>query len=171
MSPVVKCWSDLHTVYESSGKDHSDIYTTFTTIDDDDVVYAGRLDIPRQDISLEQVTAALTLVPDDHVYPRLSSSRECFTVVPNDVSKKERRLHQTAASRPVRDLQRGGNSASSTCRGSGRSPRAPGHLQKAPSWSRKLLRLPRSTGPHYRPSSRKAPQRSKSASRESRAGG
>ncbi|KAF4975630.1 hypothetical protein FZEAL_7621 [Fusarium zealandicum] len=89
MTPVIRSWDDLHTVQESFDKHHRDsLHTTFTAIDDDDVVYYGRLEVRTQETSFEQLTAALTPIPDDHVYPKLSSARECFTVVPGDISER-----------------------------------------------------------------------------------
>ncbi|KAF4466855.1 serine threonine kinase [Fusarium albosuccineum] len=88
MTPVITSWSDLHTVCESSDRNQTNsVHTTFTVIGDDDVIYYGRLDLPQNEISFEQITSALTLVPDDHVYPKLTSAKECFTVAPDDIGE------------------------------------------------------------------------------------
>ncbi|KAM5349287.1 hypothetical protein ACJ41O_005794 [Fusarium nematophilum] len=88
MAPVVRSWSDLHAVYEAFDKNHIDfLYTTFVAIDEDDVVYFGQLDTPKLKTTYEQYASALAPIPDDHLFPELSSTDERFTVAPDDVSK------------------------------------------------------------------------------------
>ncbi|KAK3302860.1 kinase-like domain-containing protein [Chaetomium strumarium] len=74
MPPVITSWSELAKsgLYETFDKEtHEFLYTAFTVIDDDDVLYFGLLRIPKLQITLDQATSALerdaqiTLAPDD----------------------------------------------------------------------------------------------------------
>jgi len=71
---------------EASHRDHGDfLYTTFAVIDEDDAVYFGQLDIPKRQMTFEQCTAALVRIPDEDLFPDLSSANECITVAPDSI--------------------------------------------------------------------------------------
>jgi serine/threonine protein kinase len=52
------------------------MYTTFAFIDEDDRVYFGQLDLPKRQISFEQYASALQPIPDEDIFPELSSSEQ-----------------------------------------------------------------------------------------------
>jgi hypothetical protein len=90
MTPVVTRWSDFHTLCEAFDKNHRDfLYTTFAVIDEDDAVWFGRLDIPKLQMTFEQCTSALVRIPDEDLFPELSSANECFTVAPDSIAESD----------------------------------------------------------------------------------
>jgi serine/threonine protein kinase len=90
MAPVVRRWSDLLNLSEAFDKDHKDfLYTTFAVIDEDDSAYFGRLDIPKLQMTFEQCTSALVRIPDEDLFPELSSANECFTIAPDSIRESE----------------------------------------------------------------------------------
>lgn len=83
MPPVIKRWSDIHGLWEAFDKNGTEfLYTTFAVIDEDDVTYFGRVDLPKRETTFEQYTSALTPIPDEDLYPEMSSANESFTVAP-----------------------------------------------------------------------------------------
>lgn len=89
MAPDVGRWSDLHTLCEAFDKEHKNLlYTTFAVIDEDDVVYFGRLDMPKLQMTFEQCTAALVRVPDEDLFPELPSAGESFTIAPDNIRER-----------------------------------------------------------------------------------
>lgn len=86
MAPIVRHWNDFHTLCEAFHKDTKDfLYTTFAVIDENDVVYFGQLDAPKLHMDFEQCTAALVRVPDEDLFPELSSTKEDFTIAPDSI--------------------------------------------------------------------------------------
>lgn len=69
MPPQIKAWEDL-AFFQEDVDEASDIpYTTFAVVDEHDSAYFGKLDHPISDITLNQLTSALTPIPDDDIFP------------------------------------------------------------------------------------------------------
>jgi len=68
MAPRVTNWDDLAFALERTDP-HSNTfqYTSFGLIDDTDTFYYGQINAPKSEISLHQLTAALTPVPDNTI--------------------------------------------------------------------------------------------------------
>jgi serine/threonine protein kinase len=82
MAPRITKFNDLTYVSEVFGESVEDfLYTEFTVVDEDDVVYYGQLKKAKLTISLEEYEAALQRVPDEDLYPLLPSDAK-FTIAP-----------------------------------------------------------------------------------------
>lgn len=87
MAPVVRQWSDLHLLSEAfDSATKAFLYTTFAVIDDEDVVYFGQLNVPKRELTFDQVTAALERIPDEHLFPELPPNAS-FTLAPLELDK------------------------------------------------------------------------------------
>ncbi|ORY58484.1 kinase-like domain-containing protein [Pseudomassariella vexata] len=71
MAPQVTSWDEVARMSEKTDRETGGFwYTMFAVLDDDDdAVYYGQLTIPQVDITLEQLTAALSPLPDEILYP------------------------------------------------------------------------------------------------------
>jgi serine/threonine protein kinase len=85
MAPTVTSVNDLHDICEFSEQSTGEFRYTFFTVIHDEVVYFGRVGLPRDKVTLEQFTAALTPVPDSDIFPKHpTSAGEHFTVADDE---------------------------------------------------------------------------------------
>ncbi|KAJ5081184.1 hypothetical protein N7456_013422 [Penicillium angulare] len=72
MAPVITTLLDLNFTAESlDPQTHGFLYTSFSKIQrEDDSVYFGKIEKPRENISFEEFTEELTRIPDEEIYPK-----------------------------------------------------------------------------------------------------
>ncbi|KAF1958433.1 kinase-like protein [Byssothecium circinans] len=74
MAPQVTSWDDLTLLEEEfDGETNEFRYTTFATIDKDDIAYFGKLNLRKNNITFEQLSSALAPIPDHDVFPEWPS--------------------------------------------------------------------------------------------------
>ncbi|KAI0838412.1 kinase-like protein [Hypoxylon sp. FL0890] len=91
MAPNIKALRDLHYLAESftlgsQGDSKDFLYTSFTYYDANDHAYFGKIQKHKLEMSLEEVSAALTLIPDEDIYPLLSESGSLLCAAPDSIN-------------------------------------------------------------------------------------
>ncbi|OTA53885.1 kinase-like protein [Hypoxylon sp. EC38] len=91
MHPIIKSLRDLHYLAESftlgsQGASEDFLYTSFTYFDANDHAYFGQVQKPKLKMSLEDVSSALTLIPDEEIYPLLPESEPFLSVAPENLN-------------------------------------------------------------------------------------
>lgn len=82
MAPQVRSWQEMALVSEEFDESTGEfLYTSFAIVDDD-TVYFGRLNTPKHDISFQQLTSALSPIPDEEIFPEWPSSDTKLTQAP-----------------------------------------------------------------------------------------
>ncbi|KAJ5898923.1 hypothetical protein N7495_003667 [Penicillium taxi] len=69
MIPRVTSWNDLGLLSEDVDPDSSAIKSSSFGLVQDDNYYYGKLSVPKAEISLKQLTAALNPIPDEEIFP------------------------------------------------------------------------------------------------------
>lgn len=70
MRPQINDWNDLAFAFEDVNPESNAFqHTSFGMLDDNDILHYGQLNIPKAEISLDQLAAALEPVHDDAVFP------------------------------------------------------------------------------------------------------
>ncbi|KAI9831652.1 MAG: hypothetical protein M1819_004718 [Sarea resinae] len=82
MAPQVTNWDDLMLISEEFETETNEFrYTMFAAVDGD-VIYFGQLNIPKRDLSFQQITSALSPIPDDQIFPQWPPSDMKATQAP-----------------------------------------------------------------------------------------
>lgn len=87
MTPNIKSLPNLQYLAESfilgsQGAREDFLYTSFTYFDANDHAYFGQVQKPKLEMSLEEVSSALALIPDEEIYPLLPESEPLLSVAP-----------------------------------------------------------------------------------------
>ncbi|KAI1413323.1 kinase-like protein [Hypoxylon sp. FL1857] len=91
MHPIIKSLRDLHYLAESftlgsQGDSEDFLYTSFTYFDADDHAYFGKIQKRKLEMSLEEVSSALTLIPHEEIYPVLTESEASLSAAPDNLN-------------------------------------------------------------------------------------
>lgn len=87
MAPRITSWGDLTFVSEERDRKSGQfLHTSFTTIDNSDSLYHGQLEIPRAQVTFDQVTRSLKRVPDDEIFPTWPASGMKLTQAPETLT-------------------------------------------------------------------------------------
>lgn len=70
MTPQVTSWGDLTFISEEVDPESKEFqYTAFGLLDNEEKLYYGQLNVSKKDISLDDLSAALSRVPDEAIFP------------------------------------------------------------------------------------------------------
>ena len=84
MAPQVAACEDLTFFHEEFDEVTGEFQnTTFAVVDEDDTAYFGKSNHPKSNINLNQLTSALTPIPDDDIFPRWMPSNVELTRAQN----------------------------------------------------------------------------------------
>jgi len=79
MALQITAWEDLAFFYEEVDEAGEFQYATFAVVDEDDTAYFGKLNHPKHSITFEQLTSALTPIPDEGIFPEWAPSSVILT--------------------------------------------------------------------------------------------
>ncbi|KAH6700696.1 kinase-like domain-containing protein [Leptodontidium sp. MPI-SDFR-AT-0119] len=82
MVPQVTNWEELALLSEEFDTETSEFRYTMFAVVDDDAVYFGQLNIPKLEISFQQLTSALSPIPDEDIFPEWPHSGVTLTQAP-----------------------------------------------------------------------------------------
>ncbi len=70
MAPKITAWEDLICFdVEVDDETGEYLHSTFAVVDEDDTAHFGKLNHPKDDMTFEQITSALTPIPDEKIFP------------------------------------------------------------------------------------------------------
>jgi len=84
-SPQITSWKELALLHEELDPETGEFQHTIFAIVDDDTVYLGQLNIPKLELSFQQLTAALNPIPDQDIFPSFPLSDFEITQAPEVV--------------------------------------------------------------------------------------
>ena len=102
MAPQIPALEDLSLLYQKCDEEFGEYETWFTFFDKDDTAYFGKSDLPKRDLGLDQLAAALKPIPDEHIFPSMTPQRRDWTYQgPGHNTHTSSSLRQTARHRPL----------------------------------------------------------------------
>ncbi|OIW34228.1 kinase-like protein [Coniochaeta ligniaria NRRL 30616] len=91
MGPNLTSFRDLHYLAESFGPGRQSqeldfLYTSFVWFDAEDHAYFGQIEKPKLQITLEQISSALELIPDQDIYPLVSDAELPLSIASDELN-------------------------------------------------------------------------------------
>jgi hypothetical protein len=82
MAPQIKSLDDLDFILETCNPETEEFLHTSFAVFNDETLYYGQLNIPKANVTFDQISNALTHVPDDRFFPKWPTPEMEFTEAP-----------------------------------------------------------------------------------------